>query len=81
MADPSHPLALSPAEGDVFELTEALLARDLAGGQSLREIAAQRGISYDTARSHLRAIMSKTAIHRQTDLVALLRASLGNLRV
>lgn len=39
MADPSHPLALPPAEGDVFELTEALLVR---GCEASRESPRQR---------------------------------------
>jgi DNA-binding CsgD family transcriptional regulator len=57
-----------------FGLTqaEARLAAGLAGGAALDEVAAQIGISKETARSQLKAIFAKTGAHRQPELVALL---------
>ncbi|WP_269930192.1 helix-turn-helix transcriptional regulator [Aminobacter sp. HY435] len=57
---------------------EATLAMLLAEGASLRDAAASKAISYETARTHLRSIFSKLEVSRQSELVALvsrLRAS------
>jgi len=56
-----------------FGLTaaEARLAREIAGGASLAEIAERRHITYATARSQLRAVFSKTDTHRQAELAAM----------
>lgn len=51
---------------------EALLAVALCRGTSLGEFAAERGISIHTARTQLRALLSKTRTERQADLVGLL---------
>ena len=58
----------------LFELTqkEAALAVILACGHSLQYYISQQGVSYETARSHLRNIFLKTATTRQGELVALL---------
>lgn len=60
----------------LFDLTkaEAMLTAELAAGRSLRQAAAQRGITYATARTQLRAVFAKTGCHRQGELVALLNA-------
>lgn len=59
---------------ELFSLTaaEAALAVFLAGGGRLREFAASRGVSHETARSQLRALMAKSGVHRQSELVALI---------
>jgi DNA-binding CsgD family transcriptional regulator len=58
----------------LFDLTpaEARVARSLAGGQTLKVIAAQSGASMNTVRTHLRSVMTKTGYNRQSDVVALL---------
>lgn len=59
---------------EVFGLTfaEARLASHLLGGTDLKEAADTLGITYETARSQLRSIFSKTGTTRQVDLVLLL---------
>jgi DNA-binding CsgD family transcriptional regulator/PAS domain-containing protein len=51
---------------------EAALAMALTSGQSLDEAAEQLQMRYETARTHLRRILSKTETSRQTELVLLL---------
>ena len=60
--------------GKVFELTpaQARLAGKLATGSSMETAAAEMGVTVETARSHLKAIFSRTGTHRQGELVALL---------
>jgi DNA-binding CsgD family transcriptional regulator len=60
---------------DVFGLTrsQAKLARALSGGISLRQAAAERGISYASARTYLDQIYLKTGAHHQGGLVALMK--------
>jgi DNA-binding CsgD family transcriptional regulator len=57
-----------------FGLTnaEGEIALFLLQGKSLREIAETKRISYETVRTHVRSILSKTDTKRQTELVALL---------
>jgi DNA-binding CsgD family transcriptional regulator len=54
---------------------EAGLANELFGGQSLAESAKARSISVNTARSMLKRIFTKCAVHSQPELLLLL--SLG----
>ena len=58
----------------LFGLTsaEAELALDLLAGQGIADIAERRQRSINTVRTHLRNLMGKTQVHRQTDLVRLL---------
>jgi DNA-binding CsgD family transcriptional regulator len=59
---------------ETFGLTsaEARLATRLAAGNSLRNAAAEEGITYETARSRLKTIFRKTDTTRQAELVLLL---------
>jgi DNA-binding CsgD family transcriptional regulator len=52
-----------------------LVARKLAGGQSINDIATAHAISLNTARTHLKNILSKTSTTRQAELVALVLRS------
>lgn len=52
---------LSPAEVDI--------TRAICRGQSLAEVAEQRGRSAETVRTQLRTILTKTETHSQSDLV------------
>jgi DNA-binding CsgD family transcriptional regulator len=59
-----------------FTPAEVRIATSLIRGVTLRQIAADRGLSIETVRSHLRVIFSKTHTHRQAELVqCLLRAT------
>lgn len=61
---------LTPRQADVLS--------KLCAGLSLREIADTSGLSYQTARTHLKAIFAKTKTGRQSELVALAnRITLG----
>lgn len=58
-----------------FDLTrtEARIARRVAGGETLEQVAAVLGISVGTARNHLKRVFGKTGTSRQAELVWLLR--------
>jgi DNA-binding CsgD family transcriptional regulator len=58
----------------VFNLTpaQANIAARIAAGRSLEEIAAELGVTLETARHHLKVVFGKTETHRQGELVALL---------
>jgi DNA-binding CsgD family transcriptional regulator len=58
----------------LFDLTpaEARLARGLARGDALEEVAGELNIKMTTARSQLASIFSKTQTRRQAGLVAIL---------
>lgn len=58
----------------LFGLTpaQAALAAALAAGATLDQHARKRGISKETARSHLAEVRRRTGCRRQVDLVALL---------
>jgi DNA-binding CsgD family transcriptional regulator/PAS domain-containing protein len=50
---------------------EAALAGKLADGESVEQAAEEMGMRYQTARTHLRHIFSKTGTSRQTELLLL----------
>ena len=54
---------------------EAALACRLAQGAGLRDCAGELGISYGTARVHLRNIFEKTGVRNQGELQRLVRAA------
>jgi DNA-binding CsgD family transcriptional regulator len=58
----------------LFDLTpaEARVARGLVDRRTVDEIADEFGVSPNTIRVQVRALLEKTGVHRQTDLVALL---------
>jgi DNA-binding CsgD family transcriptional regulator len=51
---------------------ETRLALLVGGGLSATRAADELGVSHETARSHLKAVLAKTGTHRQSELVALL---------
>jgi DNA-binding CsgD family transcriptional regulator len=60
----------------LFDLTpaEARVARSLASGKTVTDIASAGGVSRETIRTHVRGVLEKTGCNRQTDVVALLSA-------
>ena len=60
----------------LFDLTpaEARVARSLASGKTVDDIATDGGTSANTVRTHVRGVLEKTGCNRQTDIVALLTA-------
>lgn len=58
----------------LFDLTptEARVARSLATGKTVDDIASEGGVSSNTVRTHVRGVLEKTGCRRQTDVVALL---------
>lgn len=66
---------------ELFGLTaaEARFAVALAEGAAVEEIASRLGISMNTARTHLKAILAKTGTNRQAQLVAVLLRSVATL--
>lgn len=55
-----------------FTGSEACVARGLASGKSVEEIAAERGVALSTVRTQLRQVMEKTGSTRQAEVVALM---------
>jgi DNA-binding CsgD family transcriptional regulator len=66
---------------EMFGLTraEAALAKELADGRSIEDIATARRIRLSTARTQLKAIFAKTATNRQAQLVAMLLGTVAAL--
>lgn len=50
-------------------------------GESLDEVARKRDVSYDTMKTHLHSIFSKTNTNRQVDLVSLLVRSIAGFKL
>jgi DNA-binding CsgD family transcriptional regulator len=67
--------------GAMYSLThsEAELVRLLATGMSLEEAAEGRGVSVNTARSHLKHVFAKTGTSRQGELVRLVLSGVGSM--
>jgi DNA-binding CsgD family transcriptional regulator len=59
----------------LFDLTpaEARIARAIGNGDSAADIATATGRAAQTVRGQLKAILAKTGLHRQSELVGLLR--------
>lgn len=74
----SDPERSRPAPRDLlvqlFGLTpkEADMTSKLSEAKSVEQAAEEMGITYQTARTHLRRIFSKTGVSRQTELVLML---------
>jgi DNA-binding CsgD family transcriptional regulator len=70
-APPAPPVELVQT---LFDLTpaEARVARSLASGKTVEDIAADGGVSLSTVRTHVRGVLAKTGCDRQVEVVALL---------
>ncbi|MDP3074187.1 helix-turn-helix transcriptional regulator [Bradyrhizobium sp.] len=58
----------------LFDLTpaEARVARGLAAGKTVDDLAGDNGVSPNTVRVQVRGVLEKTGCRRQTEVVALL---------
>jgi DNA-binding CsgD family transcriptional regulator len=82
VADPSARFTAAPEVlTELYQLThsEAELVRLLASGLSLEEAAEKRGVSLNTARSHLKHAFAKTDTSRQGELVRVIISGLGQI--
>jgi len=61
----------------LFDLTpaEARVARGIAAGNTVDDLATEAGIAAGTVRQQLKSVFSKTGVSRQTELVAILIGS------
>lgn len=66
----------------LFDLTatEARVARGLASGKTVQDIAVDCGVSENTIRTHVRGVLQKTGRSRQAEVVALLTGMYAPLR-
>jgi len=66
----------------LYQLTpaEAELVRLIAEGNSLEEVAEQRGVTMNTVRSQLKQVFSKTDTSRQGELVHLVLTGIASIR-
>lgn len=72
LVDPDQARHIDPQRlRKTYELTraEARLTARLVAGLTLGDAAADLGITYNTARTHLKQIMAKTETERQADLI------------
>ena len=65
--------------GELFALTpaEGKLAKAIAGGQKLSDVAHLLGLSSESARVHLKSIFAKSGTHSQSELSVLLDRMAG----
>jgi DNA-binding CsgD family transcriptional regulator len=70
--EPVGPSTLVMQEAFGLTHSEARLARDIAIGKTLPEIATVSGVSKETLRSRLKSIFDKTGTSRQAELATLL---------
>lgn len=59
-----------------FTPTEARVAAAIGEGKTIETIAAAGGVSRETVRSHLKAVLAKAGVSRQVDLVRLLAGTI-----
>jgi DNA-binding CsgD family transcriptional regulator len=60
--------------------SEAQILQLLSMGMSLEEAADERGVSMNTARSHIKHMFSKTGVSRQGELVRMILNGVGAIR-
>jgi DNA-binding CsgD family transcriptional regulator len=82
--DPS--LSVQTTESDLrylygFTAREACLATQLMNGKSLDDSCYRLGMSYSTARTHLRRMFKKTHARRQSEMISVLLKTIGLIRL
>jgi DNA-binding CsgD family transcriptional regulator len=74
----AHPeMASARVVQGLFDLTpaEARIARGIAAGRTIDELAREAGLAVGTVRQQLKAVFSKTGVSRQAELVGILVGS------
>ena len=72
------PVAMfSPADDHAKPTAEIRLAKAIAGGRKLSEVARLLGVSSETARAHLKSVFAKSGAHSQSELSVLLDRMAG----
>jgi DNA-binding CsgD family transcriptional regulator len=74
----SGPKALAKLYG--LTQSEAEILQLLSMGMSLEAAAASRGVSMNTARSHIKHVFAKTGVSRQGELMRLICSGVGSVR-
>lgn len=71
--EPSSAPAIKVLQG-LFDLTptEAKVAQGICGALSVDAVAASLGIKRETVRTHMKAVMAKTGVKRQGELISIL---------
>ncbi len=75
--DPDAPQGMDPRLiADMLGLspTETRLALMIASGKTIKDFAAAEGVSWHTARTHIKNLLRKTGCRRQMEIAALLRS-------
>lgn len=63
-----------------FTPAETRIAVGLADGLSVQDVASRVGVTYESARFTLKRVYEKLCVHKQGELVAMIRAALPPLR-
>jgi DNA-binding CsgD family transcriptional regulator len=63
-----------------FTPAETRIAAGLADGLSVQDVASRVGVTYESARFTLKRVYEKLCVHKQGELVAMIRAALPPLR-
>ena len=79
VTDVTRPAPASDLLAGLFDLTpaEARVARSLASGLTLEQIAKTHSVSINTARNQLASLFQKTGAQRQSQLVLLFSGASG----
>lgn len=75
-ARPSRDCAQQLREMFGFTPAEGRIASGIAAGETVRDVAAQAGVTYESARFTLKRVYEKLGVHKQGELVALIQAAL-----
>jgi DNA-binding CsgD family transcriptional regulator/PAS domain-containing protein len=80
--DPDHSSAPMEMLQSAYGLTkhQARLATALINGSDLKSYAVKHGIGYETARTHLKQVLSKTGASKQSELIRLFLYCAGGQR-
>jgi DNA-binding CsgD family transcriptional regulator len=74
--------AHEPQVREMFGMTpaETRIAVGIADGDTLQDVAARVGVTYESARFTLKRVYEKLGVHKQGELVALIHAALPPVR-
>lgn len=66
-----QPAAAEPSRGALLTVREREVLRGIESGMSTREIAADLGITVNTARTHAQRLLSKLGVHSRLRAAAI----------